>query len=152
MFLSSFGTPQFSPVLFQNVQVVGAQSDDGPYWPPVGISPHSLSAGFQNPLAAVPTDPPVGAAPAAQASTGPIRNKFVCHLCGQGKYDLYTLFSDTRSFFLESARKSNMKSHMETHNPDRKRPFVCPESDCAHPFTRSNDLKRHLLLMHGRAE
>ncbi|KAF8262896.1 hypothetical protein EI94DRAFT_641669 [Lactarius quietus] len=135
MFLSSFGTPQFSPLLFQNVQVVGAQSDDGPYWPPVGISPHSLSAGFQNPLPAVPTDPPVGAAPATQASTGPIRNKFVCHLCGQ-----------------ESARKSNMKSHMETHNPNRKRPFVCPESDCAHPFTRSNDLKRHLLSMHGRAE
>lgn len=39
-------------------------------------------------------------------------------------------------------------AHMETHNPKRK-PFVCPESDCGYPFTRKHDLERHILSTHG---
>ncbi|KAF8258116.1 hypothetical protein EI94DRAFT_1192767 [Lactarius quietus] len=80
----------------------------------------------------VPTAPPVGASPATQASTGIIRKEFVCLLCGH-----------------RSVRRSNLRSHTETQNPNRKRPFVCPESDCRRPFTHKHDLKCHLMAMHG---
>ncbi|KAI9445781.1 hypothetical protein BJY52DRAFT_409886 [Lactarius psammicola] len=56
-FFDSFG-PQISPDLFLPVQVVSAQTDDGPYRPSVGISPHSLSTAFQGPPPAYSTDPP----------------------------------------------------------------------------------------------
>ena len=62
---------------------------------------------------------------------------------------IFIFFGDTQCFFLAFDRRSNLKSHIETHNPYRKRPFVCPESDCKYPFTRSNDLKRHLVSKHG---
>ena len=38
---------------------------------------------------------------------------------------------------------------MKTHDPNRERPFVCPESDCGYPFTRLHDLKRHRESIHG---
>ncbi|KAI0792537.1 hypothetical protein C8Q75DRAFT_804908 [Abortiporus biennis] len=42
-------------------------------------------------------------------------------------------------------RKSNLKAHMETHNPNRVKPHKCPHDSCqGKAFTRSHDLKRHL--------
>ncbi|KAF8262894.1 hypothetical protein EI94DRAFT_1742264 [Lactarius quietus] len=131
-FLDSLGSLQFPPDLFQTVQVYKAQSDDGPYRPSVGISPHCLSTAFQSPPPAALMDSPGGTASSMQTYTGPIRSKFVCPECGH-----------------KSARKHNLKTHMDTHNPDRMKPFVCPVSDCGHPFTRKHDLKRHLEAMHG---
>ncbi|KAI9445782.1 hypothetical protein BJY52DRAFT_409895, partial [Lactarius psammicola] len=64
----------------------------------------------------------------------------------------FNLSRDNQYSFLESARKHNLKTHMETHNPNRKRPYVCPEGDCGHPFTRKHDLKRHVESMHGDRE
>ncbi|KAF8258106.1 hypothetical protein EI94DRAFT_1708293 [Lactarius quietus] len=128
---NSFGTPQFPSALVPNVDVVRAQSEDGPYHPPVGISPHSLSPDSQNPLPAVPTDPTVGSSPATQTSTGPIRTEPICPHCGR-------IFD----------RRSNLKPHMETHNPNRKK-ILCPESDCLSSFTRPHDLQRHLVKKHG---
>jgi len=136
-FFDSFGVTQFSAFQFQDVRVqyAKAQLDDGPYRPPIGISPDVLSSGgaFHGPTHAVPTDPPVGVGSAIPSQTGPMRTKtFVCSYCGH-----------------VSARKHNLKTHMDTHNPDRKKPFVCPAGDCAHPFTRKHDLKRHMESMHG---
>ncbi|KAI9435961.1 hypothetical protein H4582DRAFT_492432 [Lactarius indigo] len=128
--LDSFGH-QLSPAFFTDVYVVN-QSDDGPYRPPVGISPHILSDAFQGPPPPYSVDPPVCAGPATQSGAGPVREKYVCPHCGH-----------------RSARRHNLKTHMETHNPNRDRPFVCPISDCRQPFTRKHDLKRHLESMHG---
>ncbi|KAH9028219.1 hypothetical protein EDB85DRAFT_1971448 [Lactarius pseudohatsudake] len=128
VFLDSSGL-QLSPALFPDVCVAEAQSDDGFNGPPVGISPHVLSAAFQGPTSPYQTDPPVGAASAKKSRTGPIKEEYTCPECGR---------------VLTSGRKSNLKSHIDTHNPHRKRPFVCPHSDCSHRFVRSNDLKRHI--------
>ncbi|KAH9021691.1 hypothetical protein EDB83DRAFT_2431135 [Lactarius deliciosus] len=131
-FFDPFG-PQLSQDLFhfQGVRVVEPQYD-GPYRPSVGISPHVLSA-FQDSPPPYPTDPPVCVASNTEIrTTGPTREKYVCNHCGH-----------------QSARKHNLKTHMETHNPNRERPFVCPENDCGQPFTRRHDLKRHLESMHG---
>lgn len=40
-------------------------------------------------------------------------------------------------------RRTNMKAHEETHNPNRPKPFVCDIKGCSSAFTRKNDLKRH---------
>ncbi|KAH9164270.1 hypothetical protein EDB89DRAFT_440050 [Lactarius sanguifluus] len=127
MFPDSSGF-QLSPALFPDVCVAEAQSDDSFNNPPVGISPHILSTAVQG-FPPYPTDPPVCAASAKKSHTGPIKEKYTCPECGR---------------VLTSGRKSNLKSHMDTHNPNRKRPFVCPQSDCSHRFVRSNDLKRHI--------
>ncbi|KAH8999879.1 hypothetical protein EDB86DRAFT_2908050 [Lactarius hatsudake] len=116
---------QLSPALFPDVYVAEMQCDDGFNNPPAGISPHILSTGFQG-FPPYPTDPPVRA---KKSRTGPIKEEYTCPECGR---------------VLTSGRKSNLKSHMDTHNPNRKRPFVCPQSNCSHRFVRSNDLKRHI--------
>ncbi|KAI9437439.1 hypothetical protein H4582DRAFT_2150266 [Lactarius indigo] len=51
----SFGH-QLSPAFFTDVYMVN-QSDDGPYRPPVGISPHILSGPFQGPPPPYSADP-----------------------------------------------------------------------------------------------
>ncbi|KAJ3013018.1 hypothetical protein HKX48_005970 [Thoreauomyces humboldtii] len=38
-------------------------------------------------------------------------------------------------------RKFNLATHIETHNPERSRPFICP--DCRKAFLRAHDLERH---------
>jgi len=142
----SFGSPQHSPAPFPYVYVAEAQSDDGPYRPSVGISPQSLFIASPSPSPAFPTDFPVCAASMEQQArklpdpdsgstrirTGPIRTRFICPQCGH-----------------PSARKHNLKTHMETHNPNRKKPFVCPEYGCGQAFVRKHDRKRHLESMHG---
>ena len=150
-FFDSFKT-QFPSNFFDTVQVVKAQSDEGPYRPSVGISPHCLfAAATQDASFAFPMDSPVGAALIAQSDMGPTRKKFICPECGHREYRFYSFLFilEAQCFFLVSARKHNLKTHMETHNPNRPKPFVCPEGDCGHPFTRKHDLKRHLESMHG---
>ncbi|KAH9164271.1 hypothetical protein EDB89DRAFT_276253 [Lactarius sanguifluus] len=133
-FFDPFG-PQLYPAFFhpQGIRVVEPQYDDGPYRPSVGISPDVLSSAFHGSPPPYSTDPPICAASNTEIrTTGPTREKYVCDHCGH-----------------RSARKHNLKTHMETHNPNRERPFVCPENDCGQPFTRKHDLKRHLESMHG---
>ncbi|KAH8999878.1 hypothetical protein EDB86DRAFT_616584 [Lactarius hatsudake] len=131
-FFDPFGPQLYSASFhFQGIGVVEPQYDDGPYRPSAGISPHVLSSAFQGSPSPYSMDPPVCAASNTEIrTTGPTREKYVCDHCG-------------------SARKHNLKTHMETHNPNRERPFVCPENDCGQPFTRKHDLKRHLESMHG---
>ncbi|KAH9021690.1 hypothetical protein EDB83DRAFT_95486 [Lactarius deliciosus] len=116
---------QLSPA---DVCVAGAQPDDGLNGLPIGISPHILSTAFQG-FPPYPTDPPVCATSAKKSRTGPIKEIYRCPECDR---------------VLTSGRKSNLRSHMDTHNPNRKRPFVCPQSGCSLRFVRSNDLKRHI--------
>ncbi|KAH9021692.1 hypothetical protein EDB83DRAFT_2431146 [Lactarius deliciosus] len=135
-FLDSSG-PQPSPGLFPNsyITVAEAQHDDGPDRPPpVGISPYTLSTVFQGPPQPRQMDPLVCATSTQQSRTGPIRTKHICPHC---------------SLILTSGRESNLRAHIDTHNLNREKPFVCPENDCGHPFVRSNDFIRHLQSRHG---
>lgn len=91
----SFGIPQFSAAFFQSqdVQIVKAQSDDGPYRPSIGISPDLLSSGtYYGPIPAIPTDAPVRVGSAIPSHTGPMRTKFVCPYCGHRKYSFFIQF------------------------------------------------------------
>ncbi|VDB93509.1 unnamed protein product [Peniophora sp. CBMAI 1063] len=46
------------------------------------------------------------------------------------------------------ARAFNLKTHMETHNPNRAKPYVCPHRSCARSFSRKHDLQRHRAAIH----
>ena len=59
--------------------------------------------------------------------------------------------SSISTFFLAPKTRYNWKKHLETHDPNRIRPFMCPESDCRLSFTRKHDRERHLKL-HGDQE
>ena len=52
--------------------------------------------------------------------------RYICRFCGK---------PFTRSF--------NFNTHMETHDPNRKKPFQCRHPDCYKMFYRPTDLKRH---------
>lgn len=58
----------------------------------------------------------------------PSGNSFMCPVEGCGK-----MF----------ARKFNLKTHMNTHDPARARPFLCPDPNCNKTFVRFHDLDRH---------
>ncbi|KAH8977917.1 hypothetical protein EDB92DRAFT_1913433 [Lactarius akahatsu] len=135
-FLDSSG-PQPSSALFPNgcITVAEAQYDDGPDRPPVGISPYTLATAFPGPPLPRQMDPPICATSIKQSRTGPIRTKHICPHCGLS--------------ILTSGRESNLKAHIETHNLNREKPFVCPENYCGHPFVRSNDFIRHMQSRHG---
>lgn len=49
---------------------------------------------------------------------------------------------------LAFARAFNLKTHMDTHNPERAKPFVCPYSSCKRSFSRKHDLQRHRTAIH----
>ncbi|OAX82730.1 hypothetical protein ACJ72_02913 [Emergomyces africanus] len=59
--------------------------------------------------------------------------KFRCEECG-------------RNF----ARNSNCKSHMKTHDPNRKLPFKCTAPQCTKKFGRKTDLARHVDSVHKK--
>lgn len=56
---------------------------------------------------------------------------YECHKCGK-------LFQ----------RSYNHKTHLETHNPSRKKEYVCPHKDCDKQFVRKTDLDRHQKSVH----
>lgn len=125
--LPSFGalppTPSPSPPL----RMAKAQSD---YGPPqsrqshFGIAPDNLSLPRQQP--STPTVP----ASDKQPHTG-ANKAHQCSNCG-------------RAF----ARAFNLKTHMDTHNPERVKQYVCPHSSCKRPFSRKHDLQRHRTAIH----
>lgn len=63
--------------------------------------------------------------------TTPENANHSCHKCGK-------LFQ----------RSYNHKTHLETHNPTRKKEHVCPHRDCDKRFVRKTDLDRHQKSVH----
>ncbi|KAF2734930.1 hypothetical protein EJ04DRAFT_223386 [Polyplosphaeria fusca] len=47
-------------------------------------------------------------------------------------------------------RSYNHKTHMETHNPRRKRDHPCPHEGCVKSFVRKTDLDRHDISVHQK--
>jgi len=46
------------------------------------------------------------------------------------------------------ARAFNLKTHRETHNPNRSKPHTCPHPSCGRSFSRKHDLGRHITAIH----
>ncbi|TCD70667.1 hypothetical protein EIP91_002389 [Steccherinum ochraceum] len=59
------------------------------------------------------------------------KKKFLCTNCGRG-----------------FARHFNLKTHMQTHDPNRAKPFACSHKGCGRAFSRKHDLMRHLTSIH----
>ncbi|KAJ3849484.1 hypothetical protein EV368DRAFT_85501 [Lentinula lateritia] len=59
------------------------------------------------------------------------KKKYKCTVC-------------TRAF----DRAYNLKTHMDTHNPNRQKPYVCPHLSCHRAFSRKHDLGRHIISLH----
>ncbi|WWD00311.1 hypothetical protein V866_007222 [Kwoniella sp. B9012] len=47
------------------------------------------------------------------------------------------------------ARAFNLKSHIQTHNPLRPKPYQCPHTSCKRGFSRLHDLERHRQGIHS---
>lgn len=75
-----------------------------------------------------------GAAAAAQNNVAEHRDprkKYKCTAC-------------PRAF----ARAYNLKTHLQTHDPNRLKPHICPHRTCGRSFSRKHDLGRHLVSIH----
>jgi|SRR6267142_2568144 len=148
--LPSFGplppTPSPSPPL----RVSKAQSDYGPSksrQSHFGISPDNLS--LHRPQPSTPTVPAVLPVQASDKQTHTGSNRaHQCLNCGRGK--CHSLGNGlTVSVVLPAfARAFNLKTHMDTHNPERVKQYVCPHSSCKRPFSRKHDLQRHRTAIH----
>lgn len=46
------------------------------------------------------------------------------------------------------ARAYNLKTHQQTHDPNRLKPHTCPHRSCGRSFSRKHDLGRHLVSIH----
>ncbi|WVQ84026.1 hypothetical protein IAT38_006171 [Cryptococcus sp. DSM 104549] len=60
------------------------------------------------------------------------KKRHKCTICGRG-----------------FARAFNLKSHVQTHNPMRPKPYQCPHSTCKRGFSRLHDLERHRQGIHS---
>ncbi|KAH9911439.1 uncharacterized protein BXZ73DRAFT_82779 [Epithele typhae] len=49
------------------------------------------------------------------------------------------------------ARAYNLKTHIQTHDPNRLKPYSCLHKSCGRSFSRKHDLTRHMVSIH-RAE
>jgi hypothetical protein len=67
--------------------------------------------------------------------TTPENANYSCHVCKK-------LFQ----------RSYNHKTHMETHNPNRKKEHLCPHKDCDKLFVRKTDLERHRNSVHKKSK
>lgn len=125
-----------SPLPFLPVNPVEARSDyeTSDF---VGISPGDLSV--------VPTPLSVNVEPDSVVKTTQVK-PFKCPQCPFGKDSLWKYIIGSL-FLPASARKHNLKTHIETHNKERSKPFGC--SVCRRRFSRKHDLHRHRTTMHG---
>ncbi|KAF8465222.1 hypothetical protein DFH94DRAFT_359017 [Russula ochroleuca] len=113
------------PLPFLPVNPAEPQSDYGTS-DSVGTSPADLSVMQQS---VAPTPLPVNVRPDSEAEKTQAK-PFKCPHCP-----------------FASARKHNLKTHVETHNKERSKRFGC--GTCRRRFSRKHDLHRHRTTMHG---
>ena len=112
------------------ISPINGSTDD--YWPkPSSAYPADFNEAARPRLDAAPVLPSVNRIKKKRQRTTPDEATHECRVCGK-------LFK----------RSYNWKSHMETHNPERKYPHPCMEmagnSPCTKKFQRKTDLDRHV--------
>ena len=55
---------------------------------------------------------------------------------------------DDASSHTAFARAYNLKTHIQTHDPNRLKPYACHHKSCGRSFSRKHDLTRHLISIH----
>lgn len=76
------------------------------------------------------------------------RKKYKCPSCPRGTATLFISFCILLIFALAFARAYNLKTHQQTHDPNRLKPHTCPHKSCGRSFSRKHDLGRHLVSIH----
>ena len=56
--------------------------------------------------------------------------------------------TDDASSHTAFARAYNLKTHIQTHDPNRLKPYACHHKSCGRSFSRKHDLTRHLISIH----
>jgi len=84
-----------------------------------------------------------------QATVSPASTNSPSPIAGQGVEDndpkkKHVCSTCHRAF----ARQFNLKTHMQTHDPNRAKPFDCKHPGCGRAFSRKHDLMRHLTSLH----
>ncbi|KAF9535490.1 hypothetical protein CPB83DRAFT_865751 [Crepidotus variabilis] len=102
------------------------------YYPSMAYTPASIHPSVSPAAQMINQLPNMAAVPPQQPeeSKDP-RKKYRCTAC-------------PRAF----ARAYNLKTHMATHDPNRLKPYVCPQRSCGRSFSRKHDLGRHLISIH----
>jgi hypothetical protein len=118
------------------------------------------SAAFSNSPPPIPPPSPAKAVAVQESATvsvsaavhmvpdeahGPVK-PFKCLQCPFCESEARILFIVGSFLLLASARKHNLKTHVETHNKEGSKHFGC--NTCGRQFTRKHDLKRHRATMH----
>lgn len=96
------------------------------------VSPANVSAQLPNmPTAVVASQREVKQDIGRTASSRDPKRKYQCPNC-------------PRAF----ARAFNLKTHIQTHDPNRLKPYACQHKSCGRAFSRKHDLTRHLISIH----
>lgn len=78
------------------------------------------------------------------------RKKYKCTACPRGNMTasgilIMSAYVPCHAAF---ARAYNLKTHLQTHDPNRLKPHTCPHRSCGRSFSRKHDLGRHLVSIH----
>lgn len=79
------------------------------------------------------------------------RKKYKCTACPRGTSlppIIFYIRSCTSLPYPAFARAYNLKTHLQTHDPNRLKPHICPHRSCGRSFSRKHDLGRHLVSIH----
>jgi len=93
------------------------------------VSPANVTA--QLPVVASHSSPSHSSSRSESGVTGDPKRKYQCPNC-------------PRAF----ARAFNLKTHVQTHDPNRAKPFICSVKTCGRSFSRKHDLMRHNVSIH----
>ncbi|KAI0287981.1 hypothetical protein BC826DRAFT_1108067 [Russula brevipes] len=147
----SDGPPSFGPLPpSPPLHPASAPSDYGIADPSLcAVSPKDLILPMQQITISVPppAPPPVQTAVETHRQKPPVgdSNALSARAVGQTYENLQSAYC----FLLASERKFNMKTHIETHNKQVSKRFVC--GTCKRACSRKHDLLRHCHTVHGQA-
>jgi len=107
-----------------------ASASSSDYYGRMGYNPSHSTVSPLHISTQLPAVPSVASQSIDDSKSDP-RKKYKCSAC-------------PRAF----ARAYNLKTHMATHDPNRLKPYVCPQRSCGRSFSRKHDLGRHLISIH----
>ncbi|GBE78048.1 hypothetical protein BKA93DRAFT_722582 [Sparassis latifolia] len=141
---TTFSSPRgsfsdYEPAQPQSRLVSSAASD---YYPQVQVSKHLNYPAMSNVAQSTVSPANVSPQPSAVQSVPITRGKEDNEMDDPKRK--YPCPSCPRVF----ARAYNLKTHIQTHDPNRSKPYACYHKSCGRSFSRKHDLTRHLVSIH----